>query len=121
MSSMFSTPGPTSSMTFLNSSSVQLFGTLPMNSLCLVSDSEHLKFLPCSDKRYQKILPSHNNLTKGQQIFIKHHDYLEFFGMQLFNGLLRNLFCFKCYESITLGITSVLIFHQSYLKSKNPY
>lgn len=50
MSSMFSTPGPTTSTTFRNSSSVQLFGILPINNLCLVSESEHLKVLPCKIK-----------------------------------------------------------------------
>jgi hypothetical protein len=47
MSSRTSIPGPTSSMIFLNSSSVKFFGTLPINNLFFVSDIEHLKVFPC--------------------------------------------------------------------------
>lgn len=54
ISSMCSTPGPTSSMIFRNSSSVQIFGTLPMNNLCFVSESEHLKVLPCRDETHYR-------------------------------------------------------------------
>lgn len=54
MSSMVSTPGPTSSMTFLNSFSVQLLGTFPINNLLLVSDIEHLIVLPLKDEMYQE-------------------------------------------------------------------
>lgn len=46
---MVSAPGPVISMTFLKSSSVQIFGMLPMNNLYFVSDSEHLKVLPYID------------------------------------------------------------------------
>lgn len=54
MSSINSAPGPVPSMTFLKSSSDQLFGTLPMNNLYLVSDSEHLKVFPWIDNEHKK-------------------------------------------------------------------
>lgn len=61
MSSIVSAPGPVPSMTFLKSSSDQLFGTLPMNNLYLVSDSEHLMVFPWVDDKHTttKKLPNH--------------------------------------------------------------
>lgn len=63
---MFSAPGPVSSMTFVNSSSVQLFGRLPINNRRLVSASEHLNVLPCNDanKKSQTKLTSQTHRNK---------------------------------------------------------
>lgn len=59
----------TSSMTSLNSSSFQLFGTFPIRNLFVVFDCEHLIVLPCNDDiicikkkiTYNTIVPTQPN------------------------------------------------------------
>lgn len=73
---MSSEPGPVSSITFLNSSSDQALGTLPINSLYLVSESEHLKVLPCNDIPIEKPYKSRKQTNKKSVML-----YLKFFVM----------------------------------------